>query len=141
MFKTWIGILAALALTAACAPLPTYAPQDARIEGTPGKAVIYLVRSRPDLGPLPAQVVINDNLIGSTHPGTYYRLEVPAGRQRITGYTQDTGAITLDTQAGGVYFVQHRVSGTWRSPTPHSFFSVINEAQARAVMARGARAG
>jgi hypothetical protein len=141
MFKTWIGILAALALTAACAPLPTSGPRDARIEGTPDKAVIYLVRSNPDLGPLPAQVVVNDNLIGSTHPGTYYRLEVPAGRLRITGYTQDTGAITLDTQAGGVYFVQHKVSGTWRSPTPHSFFSVINEGQARAVMARAWKVG
>ena len=141
MLKTWIGLLAALALTAACAPLPAYGPHDAHIEGTPGKAVIYLVRSRPDLGPLPAQVVLNDSLIGTTHPGTYYRLEVPAGRQRITGYTQDTGAITLDTQAGGVYFVQHRVSGTWRSPTPHSFFSVINEGEARAVMARGAKVG
>ena len=141
MLKTWIGILAALALTAACAPFPQASPQAVSIQNTPGKAVIYVIRSNPDLGPLPSQIMLNDQLLGSTHPGTYYRLEVPAGRHRLTGYTQDTGAITVDVQADRVYFVQQRVSGTFRSPTPHSFFSVINEAQARAAMARASRAG
>lgn len=141
MLKTWIGIFAALALTAACAPFPQGDPQAVSIQSSPGKAVIYVIRSNPDLGPLPSQIMLNDQLLGSTHPGTYYRLEVPSGRHRLTGYTQDTGAITIEVQADRVYFVQQRVSGTFRSPTPHSFFSVINEAQARAAMARASRAG
>lgn len=140
MFKTWIGILAALILTAACAPL--HQPYDTQpITKTPGKAVIYVVRSNPDLGPLPAQVTLDGELIGSTHPGTYYRLEVPAGRHRLGGYGQDTGAMTIDVQSDRIYFVQHKVSGTFRSPTPHSFFSSIDEAQARAAMSRSWKAG
>jgi len=139
MFKTWIAILA-VTLTAACAQM--HQPYDAlAIDKSPGKAVIYVVRSNPDLGPLPSQIKLNDQLVGSTHPGTYYRLEVPAGRHRLSGYGQDSGAMTIDVQADRVYFVQQKVSGTFRSPTPHSFFSVIDEAQGRAAMTGAWRAG
>jgi hypothetical protein len=63
------------------------------------------------------------------------RLEVAPGRHHISGYGHDNGAITLDVQADRIYFVQHTVSGSWRSTSPHSFFTVINEARARAAMA------
>ena len=136
MIKNVIGMLAVATLVAGCA-MP--APRSVQIEATPGSAVIYLVRSKPDIGPLPAQVRIGDRLVGTTYPGTYYRVEVPAGRHRLEGTGVDNGAITLDTQTGGIYFVQQRVTGTWREYSPHSFFSVIDEARARAVMAYAER--
>lgn len=141
MLKTWLGILASLVLFAACAPMglsprsPTAAPQ---VQGTPGKAVIYVVRSRPDLSYLTATLTLDDQLIGSTHAGTYMRLEVSPGRHRLSGFAQDNGAITLDVQSDRVYFVQHTVSGSWRATNPHSFFRVIDENTARGVM-RGAQ--
>ena len=138
MRQNWIGILAVAVLVAACA-IPAPDPRRVQIENTPGSAVIYLVRSKPDLGTLPAQVVIGDRLVGTTYPGTYYRVEVPAGRHRLAGTGVDTGALTLDTRAGGVYFVQQRVTGDWRAVSPHSFFSVIDEPRARAVMAYAER--
>ena len=139
MLKNWIGIFAAAALVAACALPGQPEPQSVRIEGAPGAAVIYVVRSNPDIGPLPAQLVLNDRPVGAIYPGTYLRLEVPAGRHRLTGYGHDNGAITLETQVGRIYFVQQRVGGDWRANSPHSFFSVIDEARARAAMAGAER--
>lgn len=141
MFKSLIGILAAAALLTACAIPGQPDPQSVRIEGTPGSSVIYVVRSNPDIGPLPSQIVLNERPVGAMYPGTYMRLEVPAGRHRITGYAQDSGSITLQTQADRVYFVQQRVGGDWRANSPQSFFSVIDEARARAAMAGAQRMG
>jgi hypothetical protein len=127
----------------ACAQLaPTQAEKQAvRIEGTPGVAVVYLVRSNPDVSYLTAPVVVNDRMAGATHAGTYIRLEVPAGRVRISGYAADNGAMAMDVQADRVYFVQHTVVGSWRVTNPHSFFRVIDEARARSVLAGASRVG
>jgi len=38
-------------------------------------------------------------------------------------------------QPDRIYFVQHTVSGSWRATNPHSFFSMMNEARARAALA------
>lgn len=142
MLKTWIGILAVLASLAACAPFPPAAETQAvRIEGTPGMAVIYLVRTRPDVSYLTAQVVVDDKIMGATFAGTYMRIEVPAGRRHISGYGHDNGALTLEVQADRIYFIQHTVSGSWRATSPHSFFRVIDEARARAAMVGASRAG
>jgi uncharacterized protein DUF2846 len=141
MFKALIGIVAAL-LLAACAPMST-APQSnvgPRIESVPGKAVIYLVRTRPDLSYLTTTIVLDDQIVGATYAGTHFRFEVAPGRHRISGYGQDNGAITLDVQADRVYFVQHSVSGSWRATSPHSFFTVLDEARGRAALARAMQA-
>ena len=140
MLKTWIGLFATLVLLTACAPMKV-APGSAsvpQIQGTPGKAVIYVVRTRPDLSYLTSTLTLDDQLIGSTHAGTYIRLEVTPGRHRISGYASDNGAISLDVHADRVYFVQHTVSGSWRTTNPHSFFRMIDENTARAAMV-GAR--
>jgi hypothetical protein len=141
MWKSWLTILAAALTMAACAMPAQPDPRSVRIESTPGVAVIYVVRSNPDIGPLPAQLVLNDWPFCATYPGTYVRLEVPAGRHRITGYGHDNGAITLQTQADRVYFVQQQVGGNWRANSPHSFFHLIDEARARAAMAGAQRMG
>jgi len=130
-------VLAAIAILAGCNSMSLYNPQaqGPRIEATPGKAVIYVVRTRPDMSYLTAPIMLDDRMIGSTYAGTYYRLEVDPGRHRISGYSADNGAITLDVQADRIYFVQHTVSGSWRATNPHSFFSMMNEARARAALA------
>jgi hypothetical protein len=137
MVKALIGIVAAMVL-AACAPMST-APQSnvaPRIEGVPGKAVIYLVRTNPDLSYLTTTVVLDEQIVGVTHAGTYFRFEVAPGRHRLSGYAQDNGAINLDVYADRVYFVQHSVSGSWRATNPHSFFTVLDDARGRAALSR-----
>src|SRR4051794_19062425 len=126
MLKTWIGIFLTVGLLAGCAELSTYkAGAMPTIEGTPGKAVIYVVRSRPDLSYLAAPITLDDRMLGATYAGTYMRLEVEPGRHRLAGAFQDNGAMTLDVQADRIYFVQHKVAGSWRVTNPHSFFQAI----------------
>jgi hypothetical protein len=144
MLKNLIGVMGLVAALAGCASMGPSAQetQAVRIEGTPGMAVIYVIRTNPDLSYVPAQIAIDDRLLGTTHAGTYYRIEVPAGRHRITGYGVDGGNITIDAQADRVYFVHQTVAGNWRSPTSlSSFYRLIDESRARAAMVGASRAG
>ena len=144
MLKTWIGTLALVSLLAGCASMGPSAQQmqAVRIEGAPGMAVIYIIRTNPDLSYVPAQIAIDDRMLGTTSAGTYFRVEVPAGRHRISGYGVDAGTITIDAQADRIYFVHQTVAGNWRSPTSlSSFYRLIDESRARAAMVGASRAG
>ena len=143
MFKNWTWVLAVVVLLSGCAQLGSTEGQGqaVRIEGTPGMAVVYIVRTRPDVSYLTAPVVVNDRLVGATYAGTYVRVEVPAGRVRISGYASDNGGMTMDVQPDRIYFVQHSVVGSWRSTSPQSFFRTIDEARARSAMSGASRIG
>ena len=136
MSKTWIGIVAALAsLVAGCASMAP-APHAAApaVQATAGKAVIYVVRTRPDTSYLTAPLTLDGEPIGATFAGTHIRLEVGPGRHRIAGYASDMGAISLNVAADRVYFVQHSVAGSWRATSPSSFFTVLDDARGRAAL-------
>jgi hypothetical protein len=101
-----------LVLSTGCAQLPP-PPEDAsakRFESLPGKAVIYLARHALEPG-FVAPVAIDDTMIGSTYRGTFMRIEVPAGNHILRGMAGDNGSINLATEAGQLYFVQHRAHG------------------------------
>ena len=138
MLKTWIGIIVALAALAGCAQTASAPGQAAApaVQAAPGKAVIYLVRTRPDASYLTAPLTLDEQSIGATFAGTHMRLEVTPGTHRISGHFQDTGAITLNVAADQVYFVQHSVSGSWRATSPQSFFTVLDDSRGRAALAR-----
>src|SRR5205085_12524377 len=90
------------------APLPP-SPQDIeakRFELVPGKAVIYLVRDRPDISREAATVMLDDNMMGTTYPGTYFRWVVQPGRHQIRGFAGDAGSITIDVAPDRMYFLQ-----------------------------------
>ena len=143
MFKIFIRMLSVVALLSGCAqfgPSPA-AMQAVRIEGTPGMAVVYLVRTRPDVSYLTAPLMVDDRPVGATYAGTYMRFELPPGRHVIRGYAQDNGTIAMNLQADRVYFVQQAVLGSWRVTSPLSSFTVIDENRARAAMVGASRAG
>jgi hypothetical protein len=104
-------------------------------------AVIYIVRTVPDVSYLTAPVVVGDRMVGATYAGSYIRVEVPAGRHLISGYASDNGSLRVDVQADRIYFVQHSVAGSWRTPNPISFFRIIDEARARAAMVGALKVG
>jgi hypothetical protein len=143
MFKSLTAVLVAIVSLAACAIGPTaQQTQAVRIEGAPGVGVVYLVRSNPDLSYLPATVTVDGRLIGTTYAGTYIRMQLPAGRHRLSGYAVDSGAINLDVQPDRVYFVHQTVAGSWRSPSSMtSFFRLIDEQRARGMMVGATAAG
>jgi hypothetical protein len=97
---------------AGCAPLPP-TPQDLeakRFEPAPGKAVIYVFREYPDISREAGTLMLDDRMMGSTYPGTYFRWVVEPGRHEIRGYAGDAGQITLDVNADRIYFIQQSVS-------------------------------
>jgi hypothetical protein len=137
MTRCLSAVLLAAALAAGCAQLPP-TPQDIqakKFETLPDKAVIYVVRNSPDMGPWHGTLWLGDNITITTFPGTYFRWEVPPGTHRITGVGYDTSQIDIRAEAGKLYFVQHAVAG-FRSPTS-GFLSRLTEREGRAMVLRG----
>jgi hypothetical protein len=134
-------LLLALVL-AGCAPLPP-TPQDIeakRFDLVPGMAVIYLVRDRPDISREAASVMLDDNMMGTTYPGTYFRWVVPPGRHQIRGFAGDAGAMGLDVTADRMYFVQQSYTRGF-SGFGQSFFRPIPEPHGRGAVLRGELVG
>jgi hypothetical protein len=142
MFRL-LPIALTFALTlAGCAPLPP-SPQDMeakRFEQVPGKAVIYLVREEPDISREVATVMLDDNMMGSTYPGTYFRWVVEPGRHQIRGYAGDNGVINLNAAPDRMYFIQQSVSRFFTG-FAQSFFRPIPEPYGRAAVLRAELVG
>jgi hypothetical protein len=131
-----------LVTLAGCAPLPP-SPQDIeakRFEPVPGKAVIYLVRNDPDLSREVATVMLDDQMMGSTYPGTYFRWVVEPGRHQIRGYAGDNGSMTIDVAADRMYFVQQSVSRFFHG-FAQSLFRSIPESYGRPAVLRAELVG
>jgi len=127
---------------AACAPLP---PSPADLEAkqfhpVPGKAVIYLVRERPDFVYDAAGIMLDDRMVGSTYPGTYMRLVVEPGPHEIRGFAGDNGRFRLDVPPDGVYFVQQSVTRMFAGPT-QSMFRPVPDHYGRAMVMRAELVG
>lgn len=139
MFRLLVLLFVTLA---GCAPLPP-SPQDIqakRFEPVPGKAVIYLVRNDPDHSREVATVMLDDQMMGSTYPGTYFRWVVEPGRHQIRGYAGDAGSMTIDVGADRMYFVQQSVSRLFHG-FAQSFFYLIPDPHGRAAVLRAELVG
>lgn len=127
---------------AACAPLPP-SPQDLeakRFELVPGKAVIYLVRDYPDVSREAATLMLDDNMMGSTYPGTYFRWVVDPGRHQIRGFAGDAGTITIDVAPDRMYFIQQTYTRGFTG-FGQSLFRPIPEPYGRGAIARSELVG
>ena len=134
-----IPVIVALAALAGCAstsPAPGYSGAAPAVQASPGKAVIYIVRTRPDTSYLTAPLTLDGQPIGATFAGTHMRLELAPGRHRLSGYGSDNASITVDVASDRVYFVQHSVAGSWRATNPQSFFTLLDDSRGRAALAR-----
>jgi hypothetical protein len=130
-------LMIVLFLTGCAAQLPP-SPEDIqakRFESVPGKAVIYIVRNTVDS--IHHSSLSLDGLATiTTHPGTYYRWEVNPGTHRITGFAGSNELLTLQAEAGRLYFVQHTVFGTVRSGPQVSYVQQISERDGRLLVNR-----
>lgn len=107
-------VIMALAMSG-CVQLPPTAEdiQSKRFEPAPGQAVIYIARSRVD-SPHAGTIWIGSNSMITTYQGTYYRWETPPGTQLIQGYGPHNASVTVQAEAGKVYYVLHKVTGGGR---------------------------
>ena len=102
-------------LLGACTSTPEADPdRDARAKQFlthPASSTIYVYRS--EFNHLDADTVlfINGRVIGSTRPGTFFRIDINPGRHVLHGTGIDLGQFELDTRPGQIYYVSHEVMG------------------------------
>lgn len=135
----WVLVL----VFAGCAQLPP-SPQEIeakRFESAPGKAVIYLVRDDPDFSDVGAAVMLDDRLMGTTYPGTFFRWVVEPGPHQIRGFAGDAGSYSLATGPDSMYFVQQRVARFFPTPSAQSYFQLVPDPHGRAAVLRSVLAG
>lgn len=108
-----LALLLAL-MIAACASTPQASlERDAEAKEFrthPATAAIYVFRPDTELDE-ESVLYMDGRLIGSTLPGTYFRIDAPPGKHRLHGIGPDAGSIELEVRPGEVYFVSLRVSG------------------------------
>lgn len=128
-------VLLAIALLAGCQlPLTPEDLEARKFEAVPGKAVIYLVRIFPDFNDAQTQVRVGDKLLLKVNPGNYYRWVVEPGTHTITGFASDIGTITVQAEAGRIYYVRQQTSPFMRMPI--SRFFLVDEQTGRAEVLR-----
>ena len=128
--------LVAVSLLAGCQlPLTPEDLEARKFEAVPGKAVIYLVRVNPDFNDRQALVRVGDKLLFKVYPGTYYRWVVEPGTHQITGYAGDIGTITVQAEAGRIYYVKQQMTPFSRMPISHFFLVSEMEGQAEVLRA------
>ena len=136
------ALLLVLLLAGCITPLPP-SPQEIeakRFEPVAGKAVIYLFRPYPDLAPDAGTLMLDDNMMGSTYPGTFFRWVVEPGRHQIRGFAGDPGAMVIDVLPDRVYYVQQSYTRGFTG-FGQSFFSLIPEPYGRGAVMRSELAG
>jgi len=128
----WRVLLIALALTG-CQQLPL-TPQDIearKFESISGKAAIYIVRDAmsADVG---APLRLDQGARITTFAGTYYRWVANPGSQTIEATGASAASITIQAEAGKLYFVHHMVEGSTCSGMTGSALKLTDNQTGRA---------
>src|SRR5262245_8848737 len=96
------SLIALMALCAACASTPEATPErDAeakRFEPVTRDAVIYVYRDDSLGSGGVTTLFANDRLVGSSLPGTFFRIIVLPGRTVLETLPPDTGRIEVETR-------------------------------------------
>lgn len=119
-------------LFSGCAQLPP-TPQDIqakRFDAVAGRAVIYVVRPAVD-SPTAGPLSISGAGMISTHAGTYFRWETAPGAQQIAGVGASSATLTVQAEAGKIYFVEHTVIGNIRDGIQSMSLRQIDENRGR----------
>jgi hypothetical protein len=126
-----IALAATLLCAAGCASTPqASAERDAEAKqfGThPSTATVYIYRR--ESGKVDTVLWIDNRLVGSTLPHTYFRVFLDPGRHMLNGLAGDNGRITIETRPGEVYFIALSVSAG------QSHFQLVAEAAGRKAVA------
>lgn len=130
----WRHLIVA-ALLAGCAQLPP-SPQDIeakKFESVPGKAAIYVVRDPMSVG-LGAPIWLGQGAQITLWQGNYLRWVVEPGSYTVAGIGASTASISIQAQAGKIYFVHFRVEGNIRIGVSNSALSMMDDQAGRALV-------
>ena len=108
--KGWTFAAAvAVLMLAACASTPEASVErDAEAKQFlthPNAATIYVYRSQANRLDSDSVLYIDGRLLGSTLPGTYFRIDTVPGRHVLHGIGIDAGQLGMDVRPGQTYFV------------------------------------
>ncbi|HSB49612.1 MAG TPA: DUF2846 domain-containing protein [Burkholderiales bacterium] len=109
-------ILLIAVLVAGCTSTPQATPErdaDAkRFDSRHDAATIYVYRDEFATSPSDDTVLyVDDRLIGSTLPKTFFRFDVRAGTRLLHGYGYDQGTLKIDARDGEIYFISLKTTG------------------------------
>ena len=128
-----------LLLCAACTSTPQAIPErDAeakRFEPVTRDAVVYIYRPGIVLAGPETTLWVDNRLVGSSLPGTFFRVIVLPGRNLIDTSPPDIGRLEVATQGNDVTFVEMRTEGG-PDGTPSSRFRVMPPEEAKAAIVR-----
>jgi len=121
----------ALLLAAGCASTPhATAARDAEAKAFRPQAdasTVYVFRTdRPTADGFDSMLILDDHLVGSTLPGSFYRVIVPPGRHVLQGFGPDAGSMAFDAPGKDMVFVELVVVAG------HSHFTVVPPAYGQA---------
>ena len=120
--------IAAITLLAGCAATPLASQENEadakRFETAANAAIIYIYRPTGYGGHGVSTLWIDGKLVGETLGGTFFRVAVRPGRNRVTAGGNDMGRIEIDTKADGVYFIETQVTGETQSESNTTFRAV-----------------
>ena len=129
-----LSIALVMALTlAGCQQLPP-SPQDIeakKFESIPGKAAIYIVRDAAS-AEIGAPLWLDQGAQITTYAGTYFRWVVNPGSHTIEAIGASTASITIQAEAGKIYFVHHMVEGSMRVGVAGSALQLMDSQTGRA---------
>lgn len=130
----WRYLIVAILLTG-CAQLPP-SPQDVeakKFDSIPGKAALYVVRDPMSVG-IGAPLSLGQGAQITLWQGNYHRWVVEPGAITISGVGASTASITIQAQAGKIYFVHFRVEGNLRMGVVNSALSMMDDEAGRAMV-------
>lgn len=132
-----LAILGAALLASACASTPEATRErDAeakRFEAVTRDAVVYVYRPESTMSGPETTLWIDNRLVGSSLPGSYFRVIVFPGRNVIETSPPDTGRIELATAASEIVYVEMRSEGG-TDGSPSSRFRVVPAERAQAAI-------
>ena len=138
--QLWRVLLTAVAMAltlAGCQQLPP-SPQDIeakKFESIPGKAAIYVVRDPMSTG-VGAPLWLDQGAQITMFEGNYYRWVVEPGSHTFAAIGVSTASITIQAQAGKIYFVHYRVDGSVRVGLASSALALMDDQAGRAAVMR-----
>jgi len=81
----------------------------------PDKAVLYIYRNQFRGSAWQIPITVNGELIGTTGGYTFFRKTLPAGEYILESWAENLMQITLNLEAGNVYYVRHKTrTGTMK---------------------------
>lgn len=130
-----LGVLALCACASTPQATPEREAEAKRFEPVTRDAVIYIYRPGIPLSGPETTLWVDNRLVGSSLPGTFFRVIVLPGRNVIDTSPPDTGRIEITTRGNDVTYVEMITEGGF-TDSPSTRFRVVPEEQAKATIAR-----